>query len=760
METSRAGGGRLHRGVETDPRRHAPGVLDGSGRPDGGGRGSNGCEEHGGAEEGGGEWVAVVRGGGGRRGGKGGKEQGGGVAQGSALPGGGSGLQPQRQPHSLGPRAPNQSGRVDPSVDRAADVEMEGAAAGDGVPQAPQPRDLPPMRLVEIPTLPRRTLAKKAEAASEKVERLLEKGVGEAKLDKAREEKDRLFKELRAAGGATEKTLSFTIKGEDDRVERAERALRRAIEDKQKKEAKIAELQLELAVDEEGIAWHRQRLQRALEYREYLATQKWGEAASEQSIQHLRVLAAAMSPQDPEQARARAWALRTVELGSAREEVDLVVGDTDSEEGVDGEAGGDGSAGADSERTRLGSSGDEDRQEEHGAEKLLARRLEEARSRLAALQAQQSQALGAADGPLGRGKRNCEGEVKEGDRDGDLDMVPALTALQVVTLFGPRLQEAEAEVRECQTLLARAEAESGGGRREEMGGPREGRPETEQKCDAVHPPAGHAAAGDGGGGASREDRPSDQGGGEQRGRPRRRPGYESWVTAEEADEAQAGENRTQRRHQEGRRPVSQGPRASSREKGPGPCRWSSGAGSMAEGRRRSADGRPVQSRGWRVVEREFAELQRAGEDLESRVRDNLEVARQERMQQVQESEIRESQMARVVEVAKEIEARVGSATEGRLPRDLLVGRGAELPVPPRPTFGPTGQRLDEQQHLLRAAAAGTAAERGSTAATPPSAPRRRGRWGDESEAEEEGTRERSQRGTRAPRMGRGAMEEG
>ncbi len=116
-------------------------------------------------------------------------------------------------------------------------------------------------------------------------------------------------------------------------------------------------------------------------------------------------------------------------------------------------------------------------------------------------------------------------------------------------------------------------------------------------------------------------------------------------------------------------------------------------------------------------------------------------------------------MARVSEVAREVEARLGGVPEGRLPRDQagtsVVGEAvAQAP----PTFGPTGQRLDEQQHLLRAAAAGAAAERGGATVRPPSVPRRRTRWGDESEAEEEGARERSQRGARGPRLGRGAME--
>ncbi len=730
----------MHR--ESDPRRSAPGVLDAGGGAQGGSQNRDG---RGAAAEREGEWVAVVRGGAGRRGGAVGglgndDGSGGGRANDTSA-------QRQRQPQPQQKQGPRESGQSAGTAAPAGLVEGGGedsaSGGGGGGPQAPQPKDLPPMRLVDIPTLSRRAIAKKLEVAAGSVEKLLERGAGESKVHRAREEKDRWIKELRAAGGATEKTLSFTIKGEDDRVEKAERALRKAIEDKRRKEAKIAELQAELEEDEEGISRHRQRLQKAMEYREHLATQKLAEAASDRTLQYLKVLAAAMSPQDPLQAQAQAWALRAIELGAAREEVDMACGDTESEEEEERGIEEGGSAAATSEQTRLDLSRDDPQAAEWDGKEALERRLAEARERLAAIQREQTQALGRVGGPLGgENKRNREGEQKQADGDGDVDMAPtpALTALQVVTLFGRRMLEAEEEVRQCQILLDRGDIET-----MEQGGEEAGNAPQRAAAPRAEPAeagSGRTAGAENGAGAQRDSG--------QRGRPRSRPGYESWVTAEEHD-ARREEQREQQRSRAERRQPPQGPRTASREEGPARCRWAAGARLPAEWRQRSDQPRPRGGR-WHEVERAFSQVRRAGDDLEGRVRDNFQIAQQERMQQLQEEERREAAAAKVAEAAMEIEA--------RRPRDqAAVSGGGDMVAHLPPTFGPTGQRLDEQQCLLRAAAAGSVPERGEAAVRPPSVPRRRTRWGDEdSEGGEEGGRERSQRGGRATRLGRVAME--
>ncbi len=582
---------------------------------------------------------------------------------------------------------------------------------------------------------------------------LREKGAGEAELHRAQGAKERLVKELRAAGGPTEKSLSFSIKGEDDKIERAERALRKALEEKEKKEARIAALQAELVEDEEGIARHRQRLQAAREYREHLATQKLVEV-SERTLQHLRTLAAAVSPQDQQQAQAQAWALRAVQLGTWKEEVDLAEGDTDSGEEEGGGAAEAGSEGAATDRTRLDLSHERPQIEANDEDEELRRNLSEARSRLEAVQREHTEALSRVVGPLGgENKRNLAGECKGGDQDGDVDMVPPLTALQVSAMFSERLREAEDQVRHYQILVAREEvlpprAGGAGGATAPRQPPLAQAPAGARQVAEKGGVEEQGSGGRGGGGG-----PSLEG---MRGRPRRRPGYESWVTAEEAE---ADTERRQLRRSEERNHLLQRPRTASREEGPGRCRWSAGLGKAAVLRQRSVGPRATSvAEGWAEVEREFREQQRAGDDLESRVRDSYQVAEQERMQQRQDSERRETAMAKAVAAARDIEARRAVGPGEAAPRGAAASSAGEGEGQVVPTFGPTGQRLDEQQQLLRVAAAGAASERAGAAGRPPSVPRRKTRWGDDSEAEEDGARERSQRGTRGLRSARDAME--
>ncbi len=743
-----------------DPRRSAPGTLDGGGEAAGGERRRSEGGDRRGVDGSDGDWVAVVRGNGSRRGGQRGAR---GVTDGGGVPGvagSGGGGDSQQQKHQQQVRQPSVQRADEAHAGGGATGAVEGEGGGEGDRDedgrnAPQPRDLPPMRLVDIPTRPRMAIARSVEAATEKVGRLQEQGVGEAKLHRARETKDRLVKELRAAGGPTEKALSFSIKGEDDRIERAERALRRAIEDKEKKEARVAALQAELVEDEEGIARHRQRLQAAREYREHLATQKLIEV-SDRTLQHLRTLAAAVSPQDQQQAQAQAWALRAVQLGAWKDEVDLAGGDTDSGEEEGGGMAEAESEGAATDRTRLDLAHEGTQAEASGESEELRRGLSEARGRLEAVQREQSEALGRVTGPLGGGnKRDSAGECKGGDQEGDVDMVPPLTALQVSSMFAERLREAEGQVRHYEILLAKEEVlppEAGGGERAMA--PRQPPP--------AHDLAGSRQAFDRGraeeqaglaGGQS-----SNQGG--MRGRPHRRPGYESWVTAEERDEAAAdAESRHLQREKE-RHQLLQRPRTASREVGPGRCRWSVGTGKAAAGRQRSVGPRVAAgAEGWAEVERAFRMQQRAGDDLESRVRDNLQVAEQERMQRQQESERKETAMAKAVVAARGIESRLAGGPGEVGPRGAAPPGPGEGDGQVVPTFGPTGQRLDEQQQLLRVAAAGAAADRAGVVARPPSVPRRKTRWGDDSEVEEDGARERSQRGARSLRSARGAMEE-
>ncbi len=142
------------------------------GRRRGEGDGQRGMGKHDG------EWVSVVRGSGGRRGDQRGGSNGSGSVgtPGAGGPRGGGGSQCQQQHQHHAQRPSEQQDEASQSGERAAG---EGGGEGDGCEegrQAPQPRDLPPMRLVDIPTMPRRAIAKRAEAAAEKVEKAAGEG--------------------------------------------------------------------------------------------------------------------------------------------------------------------------------------------------------------------------------------------------------------------------------------------------------------------------------------------------------------------------------------------------------------------------------------------------------------------------------------------------------------------------------------------------------------------------------------------------------
>ncbi len=487
------------------------------------------------------------------------------------------------------------------------------------------------------------------------------------------------------------------------------------MEDRERKEVRIAELQAEVAAAELEISHHRQRLQQAREYRYYLVLQKMAETGPEDAVADFKTLAAGMSSQKPEEARAQARALRLVELMEGRDEVDMAAGDTDSEEGGEGDERGGSSRDAESERTRLdladGAGAELENDDQH---EELRRQLGDAQRRLEEVRLERSEALSKVDGPTGGGsKRSSDGEAKEGDGVGDIEMVPPLTGLQVDAMYAGRLREAEERVRHLRILLAK---------------------------EAVQPPAPAAVAAAASGSAEAApappapDRPGQQADGRaavalqkeganeghQRGRPRRRAGYESWVTAEQNDE----EQRKRQQHEEAQpsRIPPRRPRTASRDNGPGRCRWTAGeraqpaaaAAAAASGtlvRQRSAGAGHGRKGGWMEVELEYRRQQRAADDVEGRVRDNLQVAQQERMQQVQEAERRETAMGKVRAAASEVEARLaGPPLEGQAVRRQSPG------------------------------------------------PRRR-RWGDDSDTEDEGGRERSQRRARGGRHIGGAMED-
>ncbi len=606
---------------------------------------------------------------------------------------------------------------------------------------------MPPPRMLDIPAMPRRAIVRRAQAAADRYERLQEEGAGEPKLNRALQAKERLEKEVRAAGGPTEKALSFSIKAEDERVEKAERALRRALEERDDKVARIAALQAELVEDEAGIERYRQRLQAAHEKREHLAKQKWAETASEETIRHFRTIAAVLSPEDPAQAQAQAVVQRLVELMSERGEVHIAEGDTESEgrsEGTEDEQ-----DEASSNRTRLSGprvvpSVELEENEE------LRQRLREAEQHLASVEEEKRAAMGRVTGPLGGGKRGREGDsAKCQDGEGDEDMVPALTGLQVEALFADRMRAAAEQVRHCQILLARevfsppeckpaAPQSSGGGEH-----PHEGPPgSAEVPRPREHgPPVGVPRRWD----AAAQPAA-------QRGRGRRNPVDESWVAAEDLDEPM-GEGEAGRGRLASEGAALGGGRGRDR-----------GGISPPRHRRRSGSRQPLARRGAVAVSLEYGRQQEWADDLERRVRGTAQIAEQERLQQQQETERREVAAARVQAAKEEVERLLDEGERDRRLHELQAASagqfGAAQPGPPVPNGSADqllDQLLDEQQRAC--GMAGGEAAPSEEVAVPRgrlSMPRR-SRWCDEPESEGEGGRERSRKAVRSARHGR-AME--
>ncbi len=689
----------------------------------GGGGGGGGGTDAGG-------WVTVVRGGGGGKAGGRGKDPPSAAAADTGKgggPGDGSG-----------------------GAGEEGGADQHGPAGGrQEYGQAPLARELPPPRMLNIPAMPRRTIVRKAQAAAERYERLQGEGAGEHRLHRALQEKERLEKEVREAGGPTEKALSFSIKAEDERVEKAERALRRAVEERDDKVARIAALQAELEDDDAGIERYRQRLQAAQERREHLAKQKWAETASEETIRHFRTIAAVLSPEDPAQAQAQAVVQRLVELMSEREEVHLAGGDTESE----GREGGteDEQDEASSNRTRLSEprfvpSAEMEENEE------LRRRLREAEQHYAAVEEEKRAALGRVTGPLGGGKRGRDADEPKGqDVEGDEDMgpTPTLTGPQVEALFAERMRAAAEQVRHCRILLAReavpkppwelgppppsegggqqplAEAPApAGGSRQQQGDPPQGVPK--RWAAAAQP-------------------------GPQRVRGRRNP-VETWVSAEDMVAAGSADGG-----------VGDRTRQASAGDVPGRGRGRS-LGSPPRQRGRSGSRQPLARRGAVAVALEYGRQQEYADDLERRVRDMAQIAEQERLQQQQEAERREAAAAGARAAREEVERHL---EEGERLRQLqeLQAASAGLLAAPQPTPAHAAEAsadqllnllLDEQRRSHGADGSGEATREVAALRGRPAVPRR-SRWCDEPESEEEGGRERSRKAVRTAQRS-GAME--
>ncbi len=340
-----------------------------------------------------------------------------------------------------------------------------GHDAGDGkrLDQEQAAVDLPPERIFEPPAETRQVLARKYLAQADKVERLQAAGAKESRVQKATDEKDRLEQQMRIAGGATEKSLSYSLKAEDERIEKASKQLDRARDHRQEKVAAIERLQNEIVSVDRLIERIEARRHASVRRREFLAKQKLSESATSGTVDILRQLSAVLSKHDPAQAAALAMLQGFIDsMLPPTAEYDMVDGDTASED-------------SDLPSTSSQTVPEEGDGEEIGGQDSGDRedRLAAARRELSDIEAQRDEALERARAWKTRaGKRNVDGEeLRPHDADGDEEMVPPLMPDQVHVVFKDRLEAAAREVRRLLKGTATSETPAlrtdGGGR----GGP-------------------------------------------------------------------------------------------------------------------------------------------------------------------------------------------------------------------------------------------------------------------------------------------------
>ncbi len=338
-----------------------------------------------------------------------------------------------------------------------------------GAPDPPsdlEPSDLPPPRVLETPTAPRRAIVQKHQAQLQRIDKLRENGASANKLQRAQEVSKRLEREVRLAGGSTDKALSFAIKAEDVSIEKARRSLQKAREAKEERIRHKESIERELLRDDIRIARFEQRYRAAVDRRFSLATDKWSEAAPSDTVEEFRSAVSQLASADPSLSNVRALLQRFLDRMSPPPlGADLAADDTptDTDPEADGDddfhdGDGDGrprprdlEGRAPTGVTAAGSQGDPS---EYRAQLQAARALFEKVSaeRLAAIEGAEAQASrSAAKRALGADGRKSQ------ELDGDADMVEVLAVEEVNRIFSSRLEALKGDIAHLASMAEREE---------------------------------------------------------------------------------------------------------------------------------------------------------------------------------------------------------------------------------------------------------------------------------------------------------------
>ncbi len=325
----------------------------------------------------------------------------------------------------------------------------------DAPPPGPKPPALPPPLVVERPKAPRRAIASKRQAQLDRIERMEADGASPAKLQRAREGLQETERELRLAGGATERALSFSIKSADDAVEKARRALAKAKDDKRARLDLRESLDKALQEDDIRIERLEQRHKAALERRLYHVESKRAECVPERTIDEYRSAIAQLAiavAADPTLAAVQSLLQRELDaMAPPQFDIDIAEGDTTSD--TDPET-------------------DDETAQPSPAPPTAARhinptnagdryvdQLAEARDRLERITAERRAAIESAEAHAARAAKRRLGEdgAKSQEVDGDELMSTVLTADRVKELYRQRLADAAEEVDHLTRMAAREE---------------------------------------------------------------------------------------------------------------------------------------------------------------------------------------------------------------------------------------------------------------------------------------------------------------
>ncbi len=489
-----------------------------------------------------------------------------------------------------------------------------------------------------------------AEALGARVGELEAAGAPPARIKRAAERRDAAIQQVKIAGGPTSKSLLWQIKDEEAHIERLDKSAAKERSNIEGKAREIARLQGEMEAGQQLLARLEDKRREAVERLRYLSQQKWVESIPAEWVANFRELAQALG-----ESNHHAYPmLRTlVELMVPPSTFHLAEGDTESDDNATV------LEDADCDAAPSACTGAESRLAE--AEGLL----ETLRSRRTAAVAN-AQAARLASATVGTKRALGEDGQKSRDADGDTEMVPPLTMDQASALHRDQLEQVAADVarlrreeaKEVVPVVSSHAAATVHGQQDlapqsaEASGP-----STAEPSGSPQPLARRGALG-------RMLRrgcpplgPPGDGGPTSRHR---------WSSAEGRDADRArGIGAT-------RRPASLGPRARRT-----PTSGASPPGTTLIALREE-------------VANQLSEQRAATERLVERVECNARILEQEALQQQQDREV--ARVEAVTRAKLEIEAAVAARAAGNA-QPLLV-----------PVYGPTGQRLDDQQRTMLALA--------------------------------------------------------